>query len=263
MGGASSKWLKDLDLSKPIDIAYTEKVFAEFDTDHNGVLDREETQRLVKKWCTHHGLDSVQSGIRFQTFWDKFAVGGVITKEVLISGVNPSPLTSHRSSSSPVPSTRTTVVSSGIVVQAPSSNYSPKFRPSLSSYSSDNGIMYQTAPPAPLISLYIKTLATRADAAAVASVIYTSHSPNSLVKELMQLIAETFRVPLEHQTLVCEDKLLEPEKILASYDLKNDDVIVLADQIPFVKEVTSVGQVKQHLDNGGSLGGDREAGCLV
>lgn len=255
-GAASSRWLKDLDLTKPIDMGFTEKVFAEFDKDHNGVLDREETQRLVRKWCNHHGLDAAQSGVRFQAFWDKFAVGGVITKEVLMGNLD-------KSSKDRV-STPTLSVSS--IVQAPvnSPGYSPNFKPQMSVNSySDDGTMYQTAPSVPLISLYIKTLATRAEAAAMASVIYTSHSPTSLVKELMQLIVETFKVPLEHQTLVCEDKLLEPENSLSSYELKNDDVIVLADRIPFVKEVTSVGQVKQHLDNGGSLGGDREAGCLV
>jgi mitogen-activated protein kinase kinase kinase len=298
MGNASSKWLKNLDLTKPIDIGFTERVFAEFDTDHNGVLDKDEALVFVRKWCTFHGMGD-SHGARFQEFWNQFAVGGVITKDVLM-GTREHTRGEHRSTGSSImspsqqrgslsmpsshgayvtktyaiednkhiskaaavssppsvnlPSASTTLQTPVIVPQPTSwtAGYSPNFQ---------EPPMYQNA--VPQIMLYIKTLATRAEAATQASVIYTSQSPLTPVKDLMQLIVDVFKVPLDHQTLICEGDLLEPDKTLEYYKLQNDDVIVLADQIPFVKEVTSVGQVKQHLDNGGSLGGDREAGCLV
>jgi len=63
-------FLKDIDMSKPIDVATTEKIWAAYDRDNNGVLDRSEAMQFINDWCQAHGVQDVSAVTRnfFATF---------------------------------------------------------------------------------------------------------------------------------------------------------------------------------------------------
>jgi len=98
MGTASSQWLAQLDLSKPVDAATTELIFNEYDKDHNGYLDGWEAKQFVEEWCKHYGVKDPCQAI--QSFFDTFDADkdGKITKAELIGA----PPTTTRERSKPV-----------------------------------------------------------------------------------------------------------------------------------------------------------------
>lgn len=84
MGSNASVFLKDLDVSKPIDMATTEKIWAMYDKDNNGVLDRSEAMQFINDWCQAHGVQDVPAVTRifFSTF-DSNSDGTISKQELM------------------------------------------------------------------------------------------------------------------------------------------------------------------------------------
>ena len=57
-------------MGKGIDITTTEKIWAHYDKDNNGVLDRSEAIHFINDWCQAHGVQDIPTVTRnfFATF---------------------------------------------------------------------------------------------------------------------------------------------------------------------------------------------------
>lgn len=84
MGGNASVFLKDIDVNKGIDLATTEKIWALYDKDNNGVLDRSEAMYFIADWCREHGVQDVPGASRI--FWATFDSNndGTVSKQELM-----------------------------------------------------------------------------------------------------------------------------------------------------------------------------------
>jgi hypothetical protein len=70
MGSKSSKWLKDVDLKKEVDIMTAQRIWDNYDINHDGFLDKEETKKFIREWCQYHEIKDVET--EFHKFWATF-----------------------------------------------------------------------------------------------------------------------------------------------------------------------------------------------
>lgn len=70
MGSSSSKWLKDVDLTKEVDPQTAERIWDNYDVNHDGFLDKEETKKFIQEWCHYHEIKDVET--EFHKFWATF-----------------------------------------------------------------------------------------------------------------------------------------------------------------------------------------------
>jgi len=107
-----------------------------------------------------------------------------------------------------------------------------------------------------ILSFYVTT------PAGVAS--YYALPSTTPVRDLMRAVETFSLIAVSNQVLVCRGTLLDREHTLEDYKLANEDVIVVADQVPFVQGMSSVREVLQQLENGITFGGgSREVGVMV
>lgn len=125
MGSQSSKWLKDVDLHKEVDFATAQRIWNNYDVNHDGFLDKEETKKFIKEWCSYHEIKDVDT--EFHKFWATFELREElkISKEDLLgelppgltgipSAVSLSPHSSPRLSGSARPSSSSPRLSSSV-----------------------------------------------------------------------------------------------------------------------------------------------------
>jgi len=70
MGSGTSKWLKDVDLTKEVDPQTAQRIWDNYDVNHDGFLDKEETKKFIKEWCHYHEIKDVDTA--FHKFWATF-----------------------------------------------------------------------------------------------------------------------------------------------------------------------------------------------
>jgi Ca2+-binding EF-hand superfamily protein len=85
MGHASSaEWLKDVGFDAPLDEKTCAKIWAQYDLNHDGLLDRHEATRFIHDWCQSHNVQPTKEQVDnfFETF-DKNKDGKISRADVV------------------------------------------------------------------------------------------------------------------------------------------------------------------------------------